>query len=358
MLYSSDNYEMAKYYNLNITKIGSLLCQQDPTDIKEFKPKDGWTQSNEPEDHLDNVRNEICSDNRLPESILCFSYKDRTLANRLKNNARKIDYLFDRESGIIGSFPEDYGTDYIKDSLISLYSKYDLVIIRHYLEHFQLPESLLTSLKKCLRDNGLIYIEVPDCSKFILEGNPLFLWEQHLSYFTSLSITELIKECGISKFNLRTYGEDIEPSISCFCYIEKSKIRNSKDCNDNKRLVDDFYMQLIFSEYIEAWKKYFLISKRKKLILGIGHNADRFIQITNAYEHLDKIVDENINKHGKYLADLDKRITSLDKIVNISEYDFILATPDRIFTEISEKLHIKYGVNSFLSIFKKPSYVV
>ena len=52
-----------------------------------------------------------------------------------------------------------------------------------------------------------MYIEVPDCSKFIVQGNPLFLWEQHLYYFTKESIWKIIKDSGIKDCKIYKYGK-------------------------------------------------------------------------------------------------------------------------------------------------------
>ena len=64
--------------------------------------------------------------------------------------------------------------------------KYDLLIMRHYLEHYVGAEEIVECISKIIERSGkkYAYIEVPDCSKFISQKNPLFLWEQHKVYFT------------------------------------------------------------------------------------------------------------------------------------------------------------------------------
>lgn len=354
-LYLSPKNNDLPLYSISITQEEYLICQSNPTDLKKFKPSEGWFESNEPEDHLDNVAQRISSLGKN-KNILCFSYKDKTLAFRLKeNNSVNIDYLFEKNEGILGSFPEDYESNLILKKLFDYQDKYDLIIFRHYLEHFKYPKKLLIGLKKCLKRKGLMYLEVPDCNKFILFGNPLFLWEQHLSYFTQESLINLTSDAEFGNIEVLSYGDDIEPSLACYCtrLDFKNNIDKKKRPHINKQKICK-NIKSNFSLYVKSWQKYFKFSKRKKLILGIGHNADRFMQIVNAYNYIDYLVDDDVSKHGKFLIGCDKSITSLDKISNVNEYDFILATHDRSFNNLSNKLFDKYGVKNFFSIFKMP----
>ena len=56
--------------------------------------------------------------------------------------------------------------------------KYDLITLIHVLEHIEEPKKILLDLKKCLKKNGILYIEVPN-----LFGSPM-LGDIHLSSFT------------------------------------------------------------------------------------------------------------------------------------------------------------------------------
>lgn len=357
-LYPSENYNKHPFYKLFLKQKGNLLFQSQPTEVKEFKPSGGWEESNEPEFHLNDVAEKISSFGNI-KSILCFSYKDKTLAFRInQKNPAIIDCLFDKELGLIGKFPEDFSEEYINQKLSNYLDQYDLIIFRHYLEHFKSPKFLIKSIKKCLKEKGLMYIEVPDCSKFITQGNPLFLWEQHLYYFTKESIWKIIKDSGVQACKIYKYGKDIEPSICCFCFNDYEKSNQMIDyCRiDNRK--SELNKKINFSKYIDSWKKFFQLSNRKKIILGIGHNADRFMQITDAYKYIDYIVDDDIDKQGKFLNNFDKPITSLNMIRNLKNYDFILAIHDRSFFSASEKLSYKYGVKNFFSIFKIPENYV
>jgi SAM-dependent methyltransferase len=48
---------------------------------------------------------------------------------------------------------------------------FDLITLNRVIEHIKTPIEVMTSAKKALKDNGLIYIELPDTLSFTLDGN-------------------------------------------------------------------------------------------------------------------------------------------------------------------------------------------
>ena len=70
--------------------------------IKKFRPEYGWIESNEPEEHLDKVAIKINENFKLIENILCFSYKDLSLANRVRYQNSNVDILFANKKGLLG----------------------------------------------------------------------------------------------------------------------------------------------------------------------------------------------------------------------------------------------------------------
>ena len=63
-----------------------------------------------------------------------FSYKDKSLADRFGKNLRLI---FNNKVGLIGQFAEDSDLEFDLDNFKNI-GNYDLVIIRHYLEHLKI----------------------------------------------------------------------------------------------------------------------------------------------------------------------------------------------------------------------------
>jgi len=88
---------------------------------------------------------------------------------------------------------DDISSDWEKE----YQNKFDLITLRHVLEHFMNPLDVLKKLKPTLSPNGLIYIAIPN--SLILEGRELFesyFRVVHTYYFNKFSIKNLIQKAG------------------------------------------------------------------------------------------------------------------------------------------------------------------
>ena len=77
-------------YKLEIKNERGIIRQKEIIPLRIFRPACGWIESNEPEDHLDKVAFEINKKFKMIDNILCFSYKDLSLANRVKRENTNI----------------------------------------------------------------------------------------------------------------------------------------------------------------------------------------------------------------------------------------------------------------------------
>jgi SAM-dependent methyltransferase len=83
--------------------------------------------------------------------------------------------------------------------------KYDLVVLRHVLEHYPYPEIILDKIKPLLNKGGVLYIELP--FEKLMEDNPgnqsihhlKKLWHEHINFFSIDAIEALLKR---KQFNI------------------------------------------------------------------------------------------------------------------------------------------------------------
>ena len=73
--------------------------------------------------------------------------------------------------------------------------KFDVIWMSHVLEHITEPVEFLKKIKENLRDDGIFFIEVPNCEykpmlKSSIEKNP------HLFHFTKKSLIKLVEKIG------------------------------------------------------------------------------------------------------------------------------------------------------------------
>ena len=230
--------------------------------------------------------------------------------------------------------------------------KYDLIIIRHYLEHFPDCEKIISTLKGKLSRNGVIYLEVPDCKKFIDKNIPLYLWEQHRYYFTKSSLNRMLVNTKSEFSSIESYGNSIEPSL---CTI----ITRGKDAQEyahsREHLNIDIEDEIDIETYKQRWNQ--LISKNndKEIIMfGAGHNADRFIQLTNISYSIDKIVDDNPLKVGRYLSGVNKKIKESSYLRNKSDIVILLGCHDRSIKACTSNIRAINNKAKIYSIYDMP----
>ena len=80
----------------------------------------------------------------------------------------------------------------------SLFSnKFDIIIIKHVLEHIKYPLLFLRELKALLKDDGHLYIEVPDLQTSLENCLDDFI-PDHVSYFDEYSLSTIVNKAGLS----------------------------------------------------------------------------------------------------------------------------------------------------------------
>ncbi|WP_027186536.1 class I SAM-dependent methyltransferase [Desulfovibrio inopinatus] len=71
--------------------------------------------------------------------------------------------------------------EYFRPELFA--STFDVVILKHILEHFTDPKGFLQGVSRVLSDNGLLYVDVPNLNWILQDGTEGFVLH-HVGYFT------------------------------------------------------------------------------------------------------------------------------------------------------------------------------
>lgn len=81
------------------------------------------------------------------------------------------------------------------------HQQYDLIIVRHVLEHTHHPVQLVKYLSEHLAQDGLIYIEVPNldsgCAKVFGKYWKGYYVPRHIFHYTIASLTEIVDRAGL-----------------------------------------------------------------------------------------------------------------------------------------------------------------
>ena len=213
-----------------------------------------------------------------------------------------------------------------------MFSKaYDLVILQHVLEHMENPLTTIQSTKNILKDNGLLYVEVPDimnCLQYCVEDFTL----EHVNYFSIQTLSNALQGFDIIDSDqysfLRTTSKPVK---------QKHK-HNFSDINRIKKLFKIYNENK--SNLINEIKK---SSYRGERIIFYGISYYFISIFTRIKEFLNKekcfYYDDNFcepNEHSFHLP----RVNSLNK----GDLIIVCSANFRIQEKIEQKLYKYKGI--------------
>jgi len=228
--------------------------------------------------------------------------------------------------------------------------KYDLIVLRHVFEHLTDPEKCLKKIRKILKPDGLLYIEVPD-SQNIEPSISRFYHHEHMLYFTPEVLTSYL---GANAFkSLKTERFEENPIGSGFSYPVIRSISVADEIQYSKSFPG--YAKNIYQQNDNQQKKYFksliaplqvkilnfFMSNKKIGIFGAGpHTMDLLELLGQEKNYFSKIFDNNQNKHGKTMLGIP--IVKPDR-VSLKSVDCILVSSAEFEKEMVEQIHALVG---------------
>ena len=313
--YLKSHDEKEDLYNLELGQCLSCGLVQliDPVPIEELQPIYKWITYNEPEGHLDDLVSQLSlleGINRK-SSILGISYKeDSTLARFASLGFANVERL-PMPKKILEDF-ETVGVETVQNYISSETfnyppenDPYDVILIRHILEHAYSPGSFLKSLKKLAHKNSYYIFEVPDCSLLFSSCDYTAIWEDHILYFTPSTFKAFLKKAGFSVLKYHLYPYPYENCLIIIARIDDAPRLNS----DNSQNIETSRKLMI------NYGKNFLKNKdatREKLqqikanfgdiaVFGAGHLSTMYLNVMNISDLISFVVDDDENKSGLFI---------------------------------------------------------
>ena len=212
----------------------------------------------------------------------------------------------------------------------SSYSKgtFDTIIFRNLLEHIEDLNLFLSEVKYALKDNGYIFIDVPNMKEIGKIGGFGLFFHQHLSYFTISTLSKLLEQNNFvvcdyyeGRPNLFVKAKKINKKIKIKKKLFsksnnlknslkiKNKILNIFKNNKNKKIV-------LFgaSALCTTIVNFLNIKQRKKIILVSDNDKEKFNKILCGSNF--KIKNSNIIKKTNFDVILICSYFFIDEIVS------------------------------------------
>lgn len=357
---------------LNYCKACGMVQMNDPFPMEELLPRFEWITYSEPEDHLDDLVDKII---KLPglskEAKICgISFKDGSTIDRFKDrgfgdawviNPREDLGIADARAGI--ETLQSYLTKEKACSIVEKQGKFDLVIVRHVLEHAYDTDGFMEAIAELVKDNGYIFYEVPDCKKALERCDYTTVWEEHILYFTSGTFRALLETNGFSIASFVSYPYPFEDSLVAIIQPgggPNKGLTLTSDITEEINCIKHFaenmpkisaQLRSFFSDYIK--------DHGKIALFGAGHLACKFINLLGLKDYIDFVADDNPSKKGLFMPGSQLPIKESAKLlednIKLCLLSFNPLNDDKVIAKNQE--FINRG-GEFYSIFSASKYAL
>lgn len=214
------------------------------------------------------------------------------------------------------------GTYAVQGSIFNLNrnKKYDCIILSEVLEHVEDLNGAVSSLKSILKENGLIYMDVPDASRYAEYFiAPFYYFDcEHINHFDIYSIQNLFLEFKLIENGEKELSLDNNNKYPIFYSIFKYE-------HSNRKIIEDIYIKEKVLKFInQSYKPYKKIDDKIKgmyesgedvYIFGAGQYLLRILNNTYLSKcNVKGLIDNDKNKQGKVIDNL--KIYSPEHILN------------------------------------------
>ena len=122
---------------------------------------------------------------------------------------------------------EEVGIQNVMKSISEIKSnRFDLISLNKVLEHVVDPIEILTDISKLLKNEGIVYIEVPDTENASTLADPKTREEFFIEHHHGFTLASLSQSIDVSGLRIDSANRIYEPSgkytLYCFCTISNS----------------------------------------------------------------------------------------------------------------------------------------
>ncbi|MDA1053029.1 MAG: methyltransferase domain-containing protein [Planctomycetota bacterium] len=319
----------------------------------------------EPEGHLDNLVDELVS---LPgistASRICgLSYKESTTLERLRNRGygnqvtlspaedfKITDACAGLETLQASMTPELAGR------LVKQHGMFDLVVVRHMLEHVHDLHHFFVSVRRLLNKDGYVVFEVPDCTTMLAALDYSFLWEEHVSYFTPTTLTSTLLQHRLRPVRVLNYPRSLENSLVTIVQHLTDPLESSPHNADSLPLERQAAARFAtsFPDVQARWSCTLerLARNGPVAVLGAGHLAVTFINLLGLESKIDFVCDDDPTKIGRYVPGTSLRISPSSVLRESSVVTCLMAVaPESEPKVLARQQEFLAGGGKFGSIF-------
>jgi 2-polyprenyl-3-methyl-5-hydroxy-6-metoxy-1,4-benzoquinol methylase len=308
-----DQVEYSHHVNLCFCNECGLIQLNNPIPPEHFYTNYNWLSSWKLQPHMQEVIKYLIDLPRLnaKSKILEIGCNDGSFLDALRQNGYQnllgVEPAKDAcsvaiEKGI--NAINTYFNQTTADEIENNWGKFDLVIFRQVLEHIIDLRGIREALNQVTKPGSYVLIEVPNFDFSLQTYDYSSIWEEHVNFFTKSTMNRFLAEVGIKVIHTTTANFCGEALI---VFGEKTKeidhsFENDDEIDIARKNAIDFHnrwpsFKKDFSEFLKNRKD----EGVKVALYGAGARACSIINFLELAPFVDFVVDDQVEKQGKYM---------------------------------------------------------
>ena len=225
----------------------------------------------------------------------------------------------------------------------------DLIFSANTISHIQGLDECLTSVKKCLNEDGIFVVECPSFLELLRENAFDQFYHEHQSYFSMISFRNLLEKNGLKLFDIELVPVHGGTYRFFVCNQDSSIDVNYDNINkwekEEKQFGVDSYdklkdrMSIMKQNMVDIKNTLQKIKSENKTVIGYGASA-KFIQVSNMCDLnaslIDYVIDTTPDKQNKYTPKSKIPIKKYDE-KSLENVDYCFLGAWNFSSEIMEK---------------------
>lgn len=231
-----------------------------------------------------------------------------------------------------------------------------LIICRHVIEHVPDLDHFFSNLKSLANQNSLLVIEIPSFEMTAKKGDISTIWEQHINYFTLSTIAKLVEKYD---FMIDDY-EYLEHGGGSLVLFLKLKVNGLGLQTEEMLLASEFCDKATDNiDRLMALVKKIKTMGKSIAAYGAGSRGISLLNFSGISSCIDFIVDDNMDKNGKYLPNTRIKIVDSNQFKRLRpDYCLILPMNCKALEYRIMEIHDDYVKSGgvFIELFKNDDF--
>ncbi len=176
-------------------------------------------------------------------------------------------------------------------------ASYDLIILNHSLEHILDVKSTMENIIRILKDDGYLFIEIPDAEHYVdEEAAPFnFFTYEHVLHMSMNDLENLAAQFGFEIIDKGNYYKKVSNYPSIYAVLKKGTVTGVKKSDLAEEAVNKYIKKSKAS--IEVFVSSLRESGEKLILWGIGASTTILLGLFEGC-NVKKLIDKNPSRQG------------------------------------------------------------